>query len=145
MFRLVAVVLLTLTQLAGPLACCCATWRPATAPSSASRQADPGPAKKSCCAHHERQETNRETPAAPRPADRSECPCKADGSARTAVLSGGPETIQHQSGQLLPALDVVSTVITTTLHTASCTQPPSELLPFVTADDLLRAHHVLRC
>lgn len=150
---------LMLAMLAGPLLCCCMPGHIAAAFSSNTESPDqPKKAshRKTCCSHHSRSKSPQ--PAAPshekgkpgHPTD-SSCPCKKSTCPEIAIPAPEPESAKQLQARHLPrcladlfpcpqALDTSLLTLNSPLgRDGAC------LLPFLTAEDLLHAFHILRC
>jgi hypothetical protein len=147
MFRVAVATYLMLVQFAGPLLCCCST--PRAAPSAAQAPAaQPSPSGHSCCGSHATKADRQHAPAGPQPCERRDCPCQ-QGSDRLAVLPAqAAEAVkQLQQRDVAPVLLAPSA-----LSVDGCPLPGAlqaseapRAFPFLTADDILRALHILRC
>jgi hypothetical protein len=147
MFRAGLAIYLSIAHLAGPWLCCCVLLS-ATVPATAADQEEAGEAPPPCCCC---QQPSEPDPAAkPRaPAERApaDCPCHQRQKTPAPVALAKAESLT--ADRPLAAGWVEACLC----GPATC-QPFEEslrgprlhpVLPFVTADDLLRLHHVLRC
>jgi len=144
MFRFVVATILMLTQLAGPLACCCASGRLTAilspSPSAVRNKAEAAP---SCCKHHAPPGDDRRAPADQPPHERPSCPCAGHWSQAAVVPADSEARQQH----LDPFSSAQPAATAERLSFLPELRSPVEQvpLPFVTADDLLRSLHILRC
>jgi hypothetical protein len=151
MFRAAVMTCLMLVQLAGPLLCCCTTSRAAASPGPASPAQPDRPlgGKHSCCGGHAGDTSPRPAPESPKPADdRRDCPCPQSPARTAAVLSAFSEvTEQLQERQPHRAHLVLLSVTPAARTDHRSFLPPGECPSsfFLTADDILRALHILRC
>ena len=151
MVRNLLSICLILTTLTGQCLCCCTAARllePKSAPDQARR-----PIPACCCCDlgqpasgsravvvKERREKSP-SPAQPR------CPCREQKSQTTMADSSGTQGAWHMASMLQSALDAAS-IATAASPTAEGRSPVSagrRHLPFLTAQDILRALHILRC
>jgi hypothetical protein len=157
MVRLLLTLYWTVITLAGPALCCCTdrcelTSRRPSLAATASPLGAPGDAGR--CPHCRKQsepptsDTTRDDPADPSPCPDPDCPCRhlasepvitgaGAGPSWAALLSLGsaewlPVGVPSGSSAVDPGLLPISTAA-------------ASVLPFLTAQDLLRVHHVLRC
>lgn len=152
MFRVGLSIYLALVTLAGPWLCCCTAAR-ATAGllrSPAGQPEQPKDDRPACCCHHDAQRPTQ--PAPERPArensGRRDCPCGRDPN--RVVFALDAESARHlQPAPVAPKpVDLLAVPVTCFTTPADCLAPvPRERrgLPFLTASDLLRLLHVLRC
>jgi hypothetical protein len=145
MGRFVLAIYLSLHTIVGPWLCCCSLTTFASIPCAPTGpKADRPPKKHSCC--QGKTETSRpveggesDSPSQPRP-----CPCQKSHPEIASVLPSitVAEQVSLQQGFHGWFLAAFSC-------TAAGTRPialfDGNALPFWTADDLLRTHHVLRC
>jgi hypothetical protein len=152
MYRVVLATGLMVVQLAAPLLCCCRFAHQATAstPVAATTLADPP--VKSCCAHHRSDVASKlADPHAsnPRPASvPSDCPCRQE--TKRPILSLTPEAVKVADGRSLsPILSAAWSGAATSampLTGLPCLAIDHRVsMPFLSADDLLCSHHLLRC
>jgi hypothetical protein len=133
---------------AGPWVCCCTTLRLAEFCSSFVRTSEQTPtqAERPSCCHtratqgHGQEQRHDQGPSRPY------CPCSAqrDGMGKIAVLDVRP-AVSLPSFDGLLTLDIQPArpaVLPTERDLLPHESPP---LPFCTSQDLLRAHHLLRC
>jgi hypothetical protein len=148
MFRVAAATYLMLAQLAGPLLCCCSLLRaaPPVAPAPSSDQ--PAPVGSSCCGGHVARPAQKDAPQRPQPPDRRDCPCQQGPSRTTPYLSDQPEALKLLSERPEGLLYLASPILSSPCRVgqaAFLSHPEGMALPFLSADDILRAHHILRC
>src|SRR5262249_22800511 len=147
MLRVAMATYLVIVTAAGPLFCCCAPRRlsalfqPSASPLSVPREG-------CCCGHHARPEqpTPPDGPERPQPSQPA-CPCQ-DGPVCTVDLpsaseltrpsaapSDGPPALApaHLPAGALPGCSSLAALGAQRAH------------PVLTADELLRVHHMLRC
>jgi hypothetical protein len=141
----VTLYLLTFT-IAGQGLCCCTLEQLARDLVSpvATEPTMPRPAQKPCCAHHHRQ-TETKSPTNQKPQSPEPCPCKQHG--QLPVLA--PQSAARTLLDLQPrhSLDSGTTWLACG-DVSELAPPPSHdgrAGGFVTAEDLLRAFHILRC
>lgn len=147
MYRGALAAYLAFVTVAGPWLCCCSAARATTHLKPTKQRADE--AQPACCRHHTakapvqapRERSHRDGPD-------SGCPCGNDLNRATATLDHKSE----QSNQSAPAarnlLDSASLPPSLLALAAEGIAPvPRErqALPFLTAYDLLRVMHLLRC
>lgn len=141
MIRALLTLVFSFTALLGPGFCCCTFARPHQA--GVSTQARQLRSATSCChcSHSDEEESAPTTPPA-RPA----CPCKEQ-QPQSCVASRIDLQADRSSvlQSWLPVLD--STWISYSVADLgyAATNVSSFNLPFLTADDLLRTHHIMRC
>jgi hypothetical protein len=144
MFRLVVIHQLVLSLIVGPMLCCCATarlGRDAKPDARATASTDHSHSR-TCCGHGQKPSDG----GRPKPTDPAKCPCK-DSPAKTTTVPeatvSATDTLSFVSAGT-PALDLpvlldqrpgLSRPAARFNHRSAC---PS-------ADDLLFAHHNLRC
>ena len=140
------------SALAGPWLCCCTTERLSALFAS--------PTKKTshvgCCGHHQAA-TGSQKHRAPqqRPGQQEQpgspsCPCQEDGSRQVALVSLDSEVAQQLQSRQIPQGPVELVAV---ISTALCLSAKGDrqisgqgiLMPFLTAQDILCAHHNLRC
>lgn len=142
---------LMFSALAGPWLCCCATERLTAlfAP----------PTKKTshvgCCGHHaatgsQKQRTPEQRPGNNDKPGRQSCPCQEDGSRQALLASPDSEVAREfQSRHSLQGpigfLSLVPTALSLLSEGDRQTDGEGILLHFLSAQDILRAHHKLRC
>ena len=145
MFRVAVATVLMLLQLAGPLACCCVSGHLTATLSRSSDTLGSHKAKAtpSCCGHRAPAEQNQPAPADHRPNERPSCPC-CEHSSKVAIVPADTEAPQLQLNPLSSALpaDTADRLPALPDYRSAAEHV---LLPFVTADDLLRSLHILRC
>lgn len=141
MFRLVLTHLLVLSLVVGPMLCCCAAARLGHEPTAA---AESGGKRKHCCGEPASKDSERPAPGG-KPAGPEKCPCKdsprVDAAPETPVATADALVLVANG---LPALDVPHTpggAFATGRPAASFDHRSSAL----SADDILYAHHNLRC
>jgi hypothetical protein len=153
-FRTVVVTCLVVAQAAGFLPCCCTMSRLAATPSrrAAGVAEQPDSNLPACCHHKTRapqpEPTPQDGPGKSLPG-RPGCPCRQDGSGNAAVALAPEAAKQLQQRQL--SLEPVAALFSLP---PACPMPAAarsqalggaHALPFLTADDILRAFHILRC
>lgn len=144
MFRFVLIHQLVLALLVGPMLCCCTAARLEHEPSRTS-QPDDKSKPKHCCGESQSSDTGRSAPG-DKPAEPEKCPCKIAPQADVAMpeqavsaadvltqIVAGLATLDHPVTLHMPALMGRPT---TTFDTRSST---------LSTDDILYAHHNLRC
>jgi hypothetical protein len=153
MVRIAVVTYLMVAQAAGSLVCCCTVARQAASPV---RLADvkahqPPSADPPCCCHKDKGEQRGipDSPVKSNPGGRG-CPCQRGPAKNAAVLSLDSGTGKpFQQRQLLQgAVDVLAFGPPACPHASDARLPAvceANALPFLTADDILRALHILRC
>lgn len=144
MFRVVLIHQLVLSLLVGPMLCCCTAARLGHEPARTS-QSDGKPDRKHCCGEPRPTDDGHQAPGG-KPGGPEKCPCKD--SPRTEVvtpetpaaaadvltlLTSGFATLDHPLGLHAPVAMGRSTAF---LDARSST---------LSADDILYAHHKLRC
>lgn len=146
MLRLAVTAYLTVVSATGPWVCCCTASRIAALLDSRSGKTS---APRRCCGHHTGQSRapkhdhvpGPEAPCCPCPLDPSRSPAAALGSYEPTKQFEAREAERASSAPFLsPDVDPCSG--------RTCPQgTPRGLsaLPFLTADDILRAFHILRC
>lgn len=144
MFRLVLIYQLVLSLLVGPVLCCCAATRLGHEPSSPTPSSSKSE-RKHCCGESPSKDTGRSTPDE-KPNGPEKCPCKdAPGSAVTV-----PETPVTMTDALtvfaggLLAFDAPLPVDGSFASSRRAIQLGYRSSA-LTSDDLLYAHHNLRC
>jgi len=153
MARIAVVAVLTALQLAAPWLCCCTAARfaaPAAGPVHTQLEPpDPPP----CCCHQEQAPSEAQAqPGGPdnrQPPSHPGCPCRQH-SDRNAALApereaGKQSLLQHLSQELVWLLSFAP--VDRVQAPAGATPAPGGAgsLPFLSADDILRAFHILRC
>lgn len=143
---------LMFATVAGPLFCCCTLGPSAARPDRPAKQESRA---HGCCQHHTttvpQDQTHQSSPEQRhRPADGPSCPCRQDGSRQAVLTSLDSEvTWQLQSRQAFQALVTASAILPATACLSPDRDfPPSEVggaWPFLTAQDILCALHILRC
>lgn len=152
MLRIGLILYLMLAMLAGPALCCCLAERLTAEFARPAEQESSG----SCaCRKHQSQPQSQYRAPEQRPdkqdrPHRSPCPCQEHRSQETALVSQDSNLAQQlQSRQLLQGPIELLTIPPTALCLSSYgdSDLPREraVLPFLTAQDLLRALHMLRC
>lgn len=147
MLRRIVTVYLMLVLMAGPgLCCCCCIFSQAVAAAAVSTNdsAEPKPSGCcSCCAEEPASCPPASTKEdSPRPVKR-ECPCRQNLEFLLVAVPAPVSVLADQASflfvEFLPALS--PGFVPASFHS----NPGDSLLPFLTAQDLLRAHHQLRC
>lgn len=149
MLRTVVTIYLSLATLAGPAVCCCSVFRFATPASAAHPVRPPSNDESGGCPHCHKHaaptppDTPTKEPDRPRSPD---CPCRSH-AAQPAVPQAEAELGVVLTSVLSFADLVPAEIAATWIAVAPDLLPASQLalLPFLTAQDLLRAHHLLRC
>lgn len=146
MFRTAVTIYLSLATLVGPAVCCCSV-PPLAAPVSATQPVRPSSSDDSGGCPHCRKHPAPATPDTPangpdRPC-KPECPCRSH-AAQPALI----QTDSDLGGVLSTPLSAVA--LFPHPHQAGVdnggrADAPVTGVPFLTAQDLLRAHHLLRC
>jgi hypothetical protein len=102
------------------------------------------PAQKPCCAHHHQQTATKSTNV-PQPQTPDPCPCKQHG--QLPVLA--PQATTRTLLDLQPRYNLDSATLSSHCDDATRVDRPltdkGRAGGFVTAEDLLRAFHILRC
>jgi hypothetical protein len=146
MFRVAATACMMLAQLAGPLLCCCSTSRAAAAVPA--RTEKPAPAARSCCGERPEAPEPQKAPEEQQPARLPHCPCQ-QALAQTAGLRSQENEAAQRLQDDRPCPDHLAPPMTSDvrrlLDLALGATPNRTALPFLTADDLLRVLHILRC
>ena len=146
MIRLGLSLYLMLVMSAGPSFCCCSLTRLArwllTPPQQ--KPLSPTADAHSCCRPQRAPDSKREKPARP------SCPCREDGSKPAALSALESDVARNVERSPLdpsvPTLDFASLVVFATPPAGSIRGPcQSAACHFSIAQDMLRAHHVLRC
>lgn len=144
MFRLVIIHQLVLSLLAGPMLCCCTAARLGHEPARTSQPGDKSKPKH-CCGDSESDDAGRSAPGE-KPADPVKCPCKSN-----------PQTVVAVPEQVVTAADVVTQLTAglvtpdhpITLHVPVLTSGRTSFFEArsstLSANDILYAHHKLRC
>ena len=151
MVRTAVLTCLMISHLADPLFCCCTATRfnalLSTAPKGSTSST-------TCCARHGPLEAGRHVranePEKPPLQDRSGCPCREDPSHPIFALLSGAEVVRHSPERVL-SHDTFGLSLSVTFQqrasfdlTSIC--PGARYrLPFLSAYDLLRVFHLLRC
>jgi len=149
MFRVALASYLIFATVAGPWLCCCSVARlsghPADTPT---RTPHPSSTHTCCCCHfatEEEQPQPEEQPAQPRSPE--QCPCKESGS-RTAPAFAPEATIElarHAVDGFLYLLPLATEGDVLLSAGAFAIAQGCLTTPFLTAEDLLRVFHILRC
>lgn len=131
--------------LAGPEICCCSLGRFVASRVSAS-EPKYSPVRKSCCGHAAKTETPKSPVKKQSPAP---CPCKEKGDQCAAIPTADPASDESRSQV---SADYKITLIPVNAGLTISVVSPQEwavarpiALPFLTAEDFLRAMHFLRC
>jgi hypothetical protein len=145
MMRTVVTIYLAFAMLVGPAMCCCSARLFAAhgQPSAAPQSAVPAPAE---CPHCRKHMPSAPTDEKPQPPKKPECPCCARGAEPVLMQ------VETDTGWVLSALQALSGLLPVdTLFNSYVVELHLELTtpvvgaPFLTAQDLLRTHHLLRC
>jgi hypothetical protein len=153
MLHRVLVTILTLVTAVGPGLCCCsfAAHRPTPANTPTAKPANA--ARPCCCCQHEEdadepaapQAAAAVTPAQPTVPDQ-ECPCKKLRERMPSLHSLSAEgATPDQSRSALPDTWLPVAAFSDTAPAPVIVHGGDPPLPFLTAQDLLRTHHLLRC
>lgn len=144
MFRVVLIHQLVLAVLVGPMLCCCTTARLGHEPSRPSQSGD-GSIPKHCCGGSKSSESGQPAPGG-KPVEPEKCPCKI--APQTAVAM--PEQAASAADtltQLTAGLATLDHPIT--LHGPALSGRPTSFVAArsstLSTDDILYAHHNLRC
>jgi hypothetical protein len=139
---------LCLAQLAGPWFCCCAALRlTAVVSEPAADQTNESKAPCCCCCPiPEDKETSvgEGVPTRPEPAP-LDCPCHKRQSSQPAIFAEqAPKAVGSflEAGLLPVAASGFCTLIS---ESQPCHAATAAMFPFLNAQDMLRAHHLLRC
>jgi hypothetical protein len=152
MARLAVVAVLAALQLASPLLCCCSAARVA-GPATRAAKAPSEPSDLCPCCHKAAQDeespTASDQPQKPQPPARPACPCRQH-PARNAALAPDAEAgkqFQHRqpSQDLSSLLSFAPVVIALVPAGNGLAQSDTGTRPFLTADEILRAFHIMRC
>ncbi len=148
MFRLGLIIYLVIATVAGPSLCCCSTTRLfASGGSPATHDAPPEPAPTSCCPHctpphQEKAPVEQDYPHRP------QCPCKQHNSQQvlsTSEIDGSSALSFRLAASDWVVLPLFTAPPLTTLQAAVTAVGDRLLLPFLSTQDLLFSHHLLRC
>jgi hypothetical protein len=136
------------TLLSQSLCCCTLLHAPAPVAPQKAGEACPASRRSCCCCHHERPGEDQH-PAAdqskrPQPPDRRPCPCREQ---KTRLVAWLPAESQAQptSPGLADSLPAPLATAGSDFVCAAPACPQRSVLPFMTAQDLLHALHMLRC
>ena len=152
MVRIALSLYLMLSAAAGPWLCCCTTQHLVALFTQPKTQADCG----GCCGHrhhapgHPDHRTSEPSPRKQEQPGGPSCPCKQDGSQLPALNSLDAEVAKqfHPRSSSAGSLE-----LTPDIPVALCPSPEGaprmhgkgHVLPFLTAQDILCALHILRC
>ena len=148
MGRFVLAIYLSLHTIVGPWLCCCSlTIFASNSPTSAGPQAARPPQKHSCCqceGEPTRPDDGGESDSPSRP---HSCPCQKSQSEIASALPSSTlaEQISLRQGFHEWLLAAFSVTAVPSADGRPIALYEGNALPFLTADDLLRLHHVLRC
>lgn len=150
MFRFAVIWYLVLATVAGPAAFCCCKTKGLLASARtalALAQTAPAPALPKCC-HTDPMPTPPESDKTPADTPDRRCPCPQR-EGKPALLNWEQDfgrTVVQSVSPALSAPDGVSTLFALPLALPQAHLLAGDLgLPFLSAQDLLRAHHQLRC
>ena len=139
------------SALAGPWLCCCTTERLAALFASPTKQTS----HVACCGHQaatgsQKHRTPQQGRGQQEDPGRPSCPCQEDGSRQVALVSLASEVAQQFQSRQIPQgpvelVAVIPTALCLSAKGDRQTSGQSILMPFLTAQDILRAHHNLRC
>jgi hypothetical protein len=143
---------LILVTLAGPWYCCCTLGHLADWFARPGQEEESQPVNRCCCGHHSEHRDNARSEApVKQPKNQDEgpsCPCHEQRSLSPALLVQAPEVTKVSEGQdvLVGFADIPShLIVADILLEVATTWPGCSSLPFLPSQDLLRAHHNLRC
>jgi hypothetical protein len=154
MFRVGLSITLVLSMMPGPWLCCCTAARLSTAAGLGQRearpQASPSPRKHGCCCCHD--DTQPAGGKDARPASqgplpvRHHCPCRERQSDQAVLPPAGAVSAQSHFPHDAPATPAAGAVTSLPARVARLHgEGAGRHLPFLSARDILRALHVLRC
>ncbi len=151
MLRIGLTLYLMFVMLAGPALCCCVAERLVADFASPAKQ-DELP---SCACRHQSTGDGQHRSPEQRPdkkdhSDRSSCPCQQHGPRQTPLASlDSGSAKQLQARQAFEGPVELPAILPTTLcvlsHGSRLASKEGEPFPFWTAQDILRALHILRC
>jgi hypothetical protein len=142
MLRRVLTAYLAFLVAAAPCLCCCTA-----AKAIAAAPAEPAKPKTTCCCHEvapEPESTPTNKPSAPQ--EPENCPCREHAAKAVIAAAGDSLLLQDQTGGTLfpPALLAIGNDLVS-LDGAGVPPFLKQSEPFLSAVDLLRLHHRLRC
>jgi hypothetical protein len=145
LMRAALTIYLVFATLVGPTVCCCsARLLAAHAPRPATPQPVETPPAE--CPHCHKHTPPAPTDEKPQPAQKPECPCCARGAdpvlMQVETDAGWVLATLHALSGLLPVDTFAGSYV---LESSARPDTPVVGVPFLTAQDLLRAHHLLRC
>ena len=146
--RIAVSLLLIAETLLGPSLCCCqaSSMNLLAMLGVSTRESANVPANHSCCKC--KTEAKPATDGPTENSQRQECPCKSNRDNNPAVPATVTASLQHIAVNEALAAPTCLTISIAVHDAAGLTSPSAVLLqntPFVTTEDLLRAHHLLRC
>lgn len=151
MLRIGLTLYLMLAMLAGSALCCCMAEQLRAVFARTSKQGTRAP----CCNHQEstrpsQQRALQQCPDKKDHSDRSECPCQGHRCQETALaaLESSPaKQFQSRLSLLGPTELLAALPFALAVSSERECRPPKESmpLPFLTAQDILRTLHMLRC
>lgn len=149
MFRLGLVTYLVIAMLAGPALCCCTTARllASLGPSATKTAQDCSNHTSGCCRHSDPAQKDK-APAEKDHSDGPQCPCKQDGSqpALSPVELDGASALLRTVVSDWFALPLVGDTSGLTLGVLRPAAAGDRwLVPFLSTQDILFGHHMLRC
>ena len=144
MLRLVVIHQLVLSLIVGPMLCCCTTARLGHGSARTSQAGDQSK-RKSCCGESRSDGSGRSAPG-DKPAEPEKCPCKSAPQAVVAVpeqaVTAADVLTQLTAGLATLDAPITSHVPVSTGRSTAFLDARSSAL---STDDLLYAHHNLRC
>lgn len=143
---------LMFSAVAGQWLCCCTTERLAALFAFPTKQTS----HVGCCGRHQaapgsqKHSTPEQRPGNPDQPGRPSCPCQEDGSRQVPLVSLDSEVAKqlqsrHISQGLVELVPIVPTALSLLSEGDRQTSGEGILLHFLSAQDILRAHHKLRC
>jgi hypothetical protein len=158
MGRFVLAIYLMLHMAAGPWICCCTLFRVAGAVSAwaepIAEEPAEEPAPKCPCCHTSESDADKSTRKSsdagkPSPSQRPCCPCHQDAAELPArvvpALSASDVLALEQGFRSALAVAFTAEVAPSAAGAPLDVSLDENLFPFLTAQDILRTHHVLRC
>ena len=149
MVRLGLVTYLVLATLAGPWLCCCTATHLGGRLNALPGRAETSPAASRCCGHHAGGHQHQEhRKKAPQERHSPDCPCRQD-SSQAVALAESESVKQLQARQFCDDLErtLILPGAEACLDLGKVAQRPEDgqVLPFLTAQDVLFGLHILRC
>jgi hypothetical protein len=153
MVRVAVVAVLSAIQLASPLLCCCSATRLAGPVTQTAKAPSESPDLCPCCRHPaaegEESQATSDQPQKPQPPARPACPCRQH-PARNAALApdaeAGKQFQQRQPSQDLSGLSSFAPLGLALVPAGNgLAQSDAGTRPFLTAGEILRAFHIMRC